>query len=541
MLPVIDTLRINKVDNKLILQLVSPVVLWLTLYIFSTDTSMIFSGDSLEYLRMANNVRNGQLPISDAFMPLYPILLGFISWATGLDLFISVRICNGLTVALLILFTNYIAIKRHHITTVQYVFLNSIFISSTIFLQHSITLMPEILFLSFTLLFLYFIFRFIEVGTPLNFKWVIIFSILALLCWLTKYNGFANLVLLSAVVFISKKNYRGLIFTGSILLINILFYALWLKLKKSQDFLIVSALSNKSIDLDYIKFFTYQIEDLVKSFLIYFGNDRIYIFLKDNHLPLIVNILIVIIGLVGMIYLMILLWRNKNYGTSLIISYILLYVLLLNLRSLPVVKTELNTRTLFYPLFLISTIHLYFAFFYSYGRNGLAIIIKRSVQLSFILITLVQIKRVIGKSIQYNDNMHQLSLLGDPRFDLQDSELMKAVINKTNAQNITLSSVLTNQEKIIGIYNNFIPAGKIPSEEVFNGNRNVIDQSQYMQNQSAADSLLYTGKGILAFFYPRTGPTNPNDLKYIRELDLNRLKLEKYPEGYIISLSRVEN
>lgn len=504
-------------------------------YYYSSSTSMIFGGDTLEYLRMANDVRLGIIPVSDKWMPLYSTFLGIISWLSGFDLFTSARVLNGMVTTTLVIIVNYILLFKSNINWVQYLLSNSLFFASVTYLRQSVTLMPEILFLSATLLFLFLLYKFIESGCPLNYKWLTVISFVICISWLIKYNGFVNLVLFLLALLFSKRSLRAISFATGVVGLNVIFYFIWIKIKDTPEFLLKPAFSGGHAVSSYTDFFKIQINDMAETLLVYFGTDRVYMFLKDHDLSLFVGLSI----LGGLFVLLLLLLvqglKNRNSVLSLITSYIILYLILSNLRSIPVGVSEFNLRTLFYPLFMLTVLYLYLGVYCKYNDSNLSKSLRYFSLISFVAMTFVQVKRTFSESKLFHVNMPNISLLGDKRFDKEKSLLMVSLFKKLEDDNLTINSILTNQEKILGIHNNYIPAGKIPSRDKFNGNRPIIDEQYYLKNKLNADSILYSGKCILAYFYPRTGAVPPTEIDYVNSLDTNRVKIQFYPEGFLIS------
>ena len=194
--------------KKFILKVISIKELKLILYSvfflfvikFLFDFGPFYTSDTIDYLKMANDVSLGFFPHSPSFSPGYPFLIGLIS-----KLFVSSGIKSVFYLVFIFIFLSvfitYRIVKliyRDSTFTFQKgAFISFVFLSHWAIFKILITAHADALFL--VLLLVYFLFLFLWLST-FKVKWFIFTTFFAGMCIWIKYNG---LILIPFLIFSS--------------------------------------------------------------------------------------------------------------------------------------------------------------------------------------------------------------------------------------------------------------------------------------------------------------------------------------------------
>ncbi len=235
--------------------------------------------------------------------------------------------------------------------------------------------------------------------------------------------------------------------------------------------------------------------------------------------------------------------KNRNYFRFVLYLFVTNYLILLFLRSVPYLKSEVNTRTILYVLiflqldmgiFLVNALKKLSTKKTKYIIKNLLVIFLLG---GFILIQTFRFSRIC---FEYNLNMHNISDLADARFKIKTSELLSRMFEVLNINKLTIYNVVTNKEKILGTYTkDYKELMEIPSSIVFNGNHDIVNKSVFDFQKKQMDSLFLTGKKIIIVFNPRTKVLNHLENEYIKSLNKNDYKIEYFKEGYLAYASNI--
>ena len=171
------------------------ILLPLLVYLLCSRWELIYTNDSFQYLKMAYLFSNGQLPLTDKWMPLYSIFIGLVHIITKLSLLQSAYIVN-VSFFLLTLTLLSQMIKSIHETKYAFFMLACCLIPlNKYFITSSVTIMGELPMLFWTILF---IIQFNK--TIIHQNWSIgnitLLSCIILCSIFTKYNGLILFVMM---------------------------------------------------------------------------------------------------------------------------------------------------------------------------------------------------------------------------------------------------------------------------------------------------------------------------------------------------------
>jgi hypothetical protein len=137
--------------------------------------------------------------------------------------------------------------------------------------------------------------------------------------------------------------------------------------------------------------------------------------------------------------------------------------------------------------------------------------------------------------------MDKVSDFADERFKNNSTNMTSIALNYAEFNKIPFENILTNKEKILGLYNNYKPLGKIPSRYVFNGNRNNIDTIQFLEKSIIADENFTNGKSFLLIYNSRSQKANLESYEYLSRFNSENLLINEFKDGYIVKYKELKD
>jgi hypothetical protein len=422
---------------------------------------MIFSGDSIEYLEMANQLNRGSFPKSNMWMPLYPIMIWLTSKLFFVDLMVGAKLYHLFISSFLVLAYNKMFVQKQTNNTIDRIILNAPIFAFLIFLEQSITLMAEFQFLIITLTFFYYIGNILIKQKPND---VYRAAFLVILSILTKYNGFVNfavLVLVLIYVFPIKRAI-GLLMISTLFLVIV--YGSWLKYKPGGDFLIGAV---EVLEVDYWQTYIEITKDYCLSTSKYFLPFRLNEIVKSIVPEIIMTFLFTLLYLAASIYVFFSFLKRRMTLNKFLIAFTIIYSALFILRSLPLGKNETNTRTLFYVLF----IGTYLLSIYAIKTKSLT---KKTIILILPLLSFMKVVNTLP--LIY---INGIGPLANKEYNV-NSLTIKTMLAIKDSLALQANQIYSNEHKILSLFCDYNKVAQLPKSRQFAGN-------YYNDNQEAFD------------------------------------------------------
>ena len=511
---------INKIKDNF--YIVIPLFLWVVLYLGATNVAMIFSGDTSEYLGMANQLNEGKLfPSSTAWMPLYPYMIWITSKIFILDLLTAAKVYNLFLGSFFVVVYNLFFVRNSTIDFVERLLLNIPLFLSAALMSSFVSIMAEAQFLIISLTLLYLSNKIIETN---NKNYIILASLMGTLSIMTKYNGFANIIFLIVVLFYTFR-LKSIPYILLVLFLAMGFYIPYLMHKPGGDFL-VGGLELR--DTDYWGTLKMMSNDLLIAVADYSLPFRIREYIKDalNMTPL--YWISIVVYIIGAFWLFTNFLKKKANLTVILITYCYFYFTMMVVRWLPMGVSEINTRTCLYIFYILSFLMVRY------------LVLKKDVLKICVLIIL----SFLGISANFS-NVKSLYLNGNGR--LADAEfksnapMVKIIKDLVLKRNLCSDDIFSNQSSILSLYTNFKSPNDLPTYRRFMGNSYENNYEMFkIQEKDFMKSLDSFGKKswLIAYFF-----MNPNHPRF-DSLQLNLVRSFKKrndvdffqtTHGYIIS------
>jgi hypothetical protein len=471
--------------------IILTLLLWIVLFLILTNVNLIFSGDSIEYLNMAQQINDSKFPVSKMWMPLYPIMIWLTAKLFFVNLLIGAKIYHLIITTTLLFVYIKLFIDRKLLFTWKYMIMISPIFCYYSFLIESITIMAEIQFLFLLILILHLVIKYFH--EPIRNLFVII-NCLILLSIFTKYNGFVFLLFFVVVVFYKNDLFKALKLSFYCLIFNGFFYLLWLKIKPGGDFLMVSfKFNNYHLLIDIVK-------DYYLSLFKYFTPFRISRYFENIVIQN--SFLLFLIFLAFSFFLLLIMavkfYKKKLSENNLILILIFCYSLLLVFRQYCSGINEIDTRTLFYVLFLLS---------FLIARN----LIKKN----YFFMKLLYIFPIMG-TLQVLNSLPNQFKTGSGALVIQEfqenSPMIKVFKNKLKELKLRPQQIYSNENKIISIYTGFNKVCELPQSMQFSGNEYVYDEQIFEKEK--ADLLFQIANNNWLIIYKNLDKEHPRyDIK----------------------------
>lgn len=499
-----------------------PLILLPLLFFFVCSRwELIYTNDSFQYLKMAYLFSNGELPLTDKWMPLYSVLIGLVHNITNLSLLQSTFMVNlsffVLTLALLSQ-----VIKSIHPTRYAFFILAFCLIAlNKYFITSSVTIMGELPMLFWTLLF------FIQFNKMIvNKNWItsniILLSCIILCSIFTKYNGMILFIMMIIGILIYDNTAKKYIHIAVSSLIVLTPYIIWSRLKSKEDVILTAIAKNSFIDNVFI-----NLQDLFKTLIEFFFNENIY--MKMNvRIPDYYQITLMVIILSITSIKLYQEFRSKQESIGMILlSFSLFYITSLLVLLSTAGVNEMNTRTLLYPLITL-TIYL---FTLLKKENNKAVI--RYSTLSFILII------ICFNGFKLLDNANKLYTSGSGSLNQdycknqgQTLDFIKTYIhqNQLNPQQIH-----TNENKLLPIYFDYSIMTALPTNSAWKGNYQVDKSNEEIDKEiNILTEQISREKHVICFL----GKQHKRiyNLHYEKHFtDSSQFKIYQFTDGFIIT------
>ena len=450
---------------------------------------MNWGGDSIEYLKLSHKMENGEFPLSANWMPLYSVNIYFVSFIFNSDLINSAKINNLFLGIFFIYMFNIYFVLKHSKSILSFIILNTSIFSYSYFLLQSITIMADFQYLVFTVIQLL-----IMSNLPsnnFNSRDLLKVILLAVLSFMTKYNGIINIAILGLYFLVNIRNISWK-YIVILLFAIVLFYIPWLIYKPGEDFLFKT-----SNEFNFLKIYN-EINnfsrDSIVSFFKYFSTYSIGKFVERNALRFPGFLLFALCNIISLHYFLKKIFFSNlkfQFGfINLTFLFILFYVDLIFVRQINGDISEINTRTLFVILFLISMVFSVY-------------LVKESLNkyLKSIIVMLVLISTYSCFNYCYSTSINGIGELAENKFNNQVNSMFD-YCKKLNSYNLKLYS---NEPKIVSLMNNYVNVNEFPSVWQFKGNYYTKDPLVFeiesrallrvMKNESCAVIYFYMNKG----------------------------------------------
>lgn len=511
---------INKIKD--IFYIVIPLFLWVVLYLGATNVAMIFSGDTSEYLAMANQLNEGKLfPSSTSWMPLYPFMIWLTSKIFILDFLTAAKVYNLFLGSLFVVVYNLFFVRNLTIDFFERLLLNIPLFSSAVLMSSFVSIMAEAQFLIITLTLLYLSNKIIETN---NKNYIILASVMATLSIMTKYNGFANIIFLIAVLFYQFR-LKSIPYILLVLLFAMGFYIPYLMHKPGGDFLVGGI---ELQNLDYWGTLQIMSNDLLISVADYTLPFRIREYIKVA-----LNItsfywISIVVYIIGAFWLLINFLKKKANSTVILITYCYFYFTMMVVRWLPMGISEINTRTSLYIFYILSFLMVRY------------LVLKKDVLQMGVLIFFF----LLGFSANFS-NVKSLYLngtgrLADAKFK-SNAPMVKIIKDMILKRNLCSDDIFSNQSSILSLHTDFKAPNDLPTYRRFRGNSYENNYEMFKtQEKDFMKSVDAIGKKrwLIAYFFTETDHPRFDSLQlnFVRAFKArNDVNFVETIHGYVIS------
>ncbi len=450
---------------------------------------MVFSGDSIEYLEMANQLSNGRFPKSQMWMPLYPLMIWIFSKIFFVDLLLGAKLYHFILSSFFVMSYNKFFVQNQSNNTLNRFILNTPIFAFLIFLEQSITIMAEFQFLVITLMFFYWINKILKEKKSND---VFIATSLVILSIATKYNGFVNFAVLIIVLFYVFPLKRMLILSLISSVSVAISYGSWLLYKPGGDFLIGAV---KVVKVDYCKIYILITKDfflsISKYFLPFQLNESVKLYVPE----LIMTFIITVFFLMSSIYVLFSFIKRRMTLNKFLILFVVIYSGLFILRSLPLGKNETNTRTIFYILFIGTYL------FSSYAISTKSLTKK----ILLLIIPLLGITKVV-KSIP-TMYFEGIGPLANKEYN-GNSVGIRTIMAIKDSLNIEAREIYSNEHKILSLFCDYQKVSELPKSKEFGGNAYFENLQVFdIESKKLLETIENTNKWLLV--YVQLGQDHP--------------------------------
>ncbi len=492
---------------------------------------MGFSGDSIQYLRMANQINNGFIPSSTLWMPLYSTMIWITSKIFVIEILMAAKIYNFLLGLLIIIFYNRLFVFNLTANFTNRLLLNIPIFISQVCLLHFTSIMAEIQFLLLTIILIHSIYKILKFENYLYYVFIACF--VAVLCFMTKYNGSANIAFLGAVLIYKFRweSYKYLLLLFGLVLI---FYLPYLMIKPGSEFLFQSIKIGQENGVDFLNKIISDFFKSVTSYLLPYRINTIIYVLIDKY-PIYIFGYFIYAGIGGFLAKKI--YQGQTTISVIIIAYSFLYITLIVYKYYSWSFNEMNNRTIFYVLFFMSFVVTK----YIVLNQGT---LHKTLYFIFVLICISRTLNAIPNMFTKGNGR-----LAEPALQI-DSPIILAMKDIIKKKEIKSEQIFSNEHAVLAIHTNFDPIGELPSSRIFLGN-NYLTDSILFSNQLRNFCKVQNKKKwlIVYFLLPKTHPRFDSYLhNYIIEMiNTKKFVTIKTFQGYciypkcIVENDRLEN
>ena len=497
------------------------ILLPLFVYFLCSRWELIYTNDSFQYLKMAYLFSNGQLPLTDKWMPLYSIFIGLVHITTKLSLLQSAYIVN-VSFFLLTLSLLSQMIKSVHETKYAIFMLACCLIPlNKYFITSSVTIMGELPMLFWTILF---IIQFNK--TIIHQNWSIgnitLLSCIILCSIFTKYNGLILFIMMILGILIyditSKKYFKVLI--GSFIILTP--YVIWSRLKSKEDVILTAIAKNSFIDNVFI-----NLHDLFKTLIEFLFNENIYMRI-NTRIP--GNYQIALMAMVLVIFTIRLYQEFKSKQNSIgliLLGFSLFYIASLLILLSTAGVNEMNTRTLLYPLITV----IIYLFTLIKKENSKAVM--RYSTVSFIII----ITLFNGSKLLENTRKLYTSGSGTLNQDFckNQNQTLDFIKEYTHQYKLSPQQIHTNENKLLPIYFDYSIMAPLPTNSTWKGNYQVDKSNEEINTEVKLLSQLISRENHVICFLGKQHNII-FQLHYEQHfIDSTQFKIHQFTDGFIIT------
>lgn len=489
--------------------------LWIILIYVATNNSMFWSGDSVEFLCMMEQIKKGSFPSSDLWLPFYPLCVGLISKITDLDFFGSARLFSIGTSTTIVFFYNQYFVVNKSKNWKDLLFLNIPIFSYSFIIESFSFIMAELCFFGLTMAVIYNVIMFNTNNLKSNLYWAYFYAVLSIL---TKLNGFANVIFIT-VFLIIKFRLNAIPKIILFWCVTILVYGIWLFYKPGSDFLTSSIILN---DFDLINSLNIQAFDLSKALIKYMLPYRLskeVISLLNPDFRFVHVIFYFICTVVVGFYVLREILNNKIKNDLLILIFAILFITLTVFRQVFSNIFEINQRTVFYAFFLFTV----FIAAKVMNKKRLKILVSLFGVIGFIA-TLNTVKSMNEKGDIY---LNQKSKFSD------DSELILKFRGLRNNETL----IFSNEHKILTVKNYYTRVSELPESRIFMGNFYKEDSLNFENEKNKFFNQIDSKPFVIVFYFlskdhPRF---DQKQLVFVNQLkQMGRNKFYENKDGLII-------
>lgn len=196
------------------------IFIYSLIIVFSQKNGPVISGDSLQYLSMANKISSCQIPYSDKWLQFYPILISLFNLIFK-DLIYSACFTNLIILSVFIVVLNKLIYNIFRNLKIV-IFLDAVILSDRELYFHSMTIMAELLFITLLAIFFLMVAAIVR-RNNLNDYDILRLMSLSIILFFSKYNAIVVYILAFIVigVYSSKKALHFLFYFFSLIVVKL--------------------------------------------------------------------------------------------------------------------------------------------------------------------------------------------------------------------------------------------------------------------------------------------------------------------------------
>lgn len=491
------------------------------LYLLSYKNGLVFSGDSIQYLKMAYKTSLFQLPVTDKWMPLYSVFIGiFTFW--GINILDAAFIVNLLLYVGVLLLTLYLINLLSTKNSYAIVGMGFLILLNRELLFNSLSIMGELPMFFFILLFFTFLFRYLKNEGKLTIIQTFVLALIVMFSVFTKYNGLVLFILLLYIAAVTNKGRYNMVMKLSIVTFVVFVpYIIWSRIKADND-IVANALASYSFFSNIL----INLKDLTLTFSEFLFIPKVTSFLQTNFSETSLAIVGIVI-LCGFLIVLLIEARKSIKGIGFILtSFVILYLISFLYLSSSTGINEVNQRTLFYPLMILL---VYIIYLFTYVVNQ-----KHKVFLSVIIIILI-----VFNSLKVYQTTKRFVTTGygtlSKDFVLNKNQTLDNSLLLINEKNLVSSQIFTNQHKLLPIYLDFELMNELPTNRQWLGNKNwykddftIINELMELKKKVVFEHglIIYLGNDFLGLYN-----------KYFKSIFDNdpNITIRFYSDGFVIN------
>jgi len=449
--------------NQLLLFL--SLLVFGTLYWYSIQSHLVFGGDTMSYLQMAEQVRLGKAPLSEKWMPLYGTCIGLLAKITG-DILLSAKWVNFMFMLGVVFLVQFFTHKFFPKNKFALIISLLLMLANREFLFHSLNMMAELPMLFFFLWILFLLVHYLSDAIGFTYPRVALLASLSVLGLFTKYNAIIVVLLIIACILFTEQKRKKWKLLGVYIGVIALFYGFWAYVKPGKEVVVTAMFKPELITdfLNYVHYFWIAAIDHFSAPIIASAYAK-----ASPYASLVLSALVTAIGLL-------LIWREYKKKQKISTFWILpIFAWLYAVGFIYIASTtgrfEITLRQCNYPFFVLQY-SMVFVFF-NHNMSPRWGIVLRVLILVFIAFGILKLSGRVKafRTVGYGD-------MAGTTYTPTYYESVRIAMNIIEEKKIPTEKIFTDKHKVLGINFGFKELRKLPTSTYWSANRSYTLQGK---------------------------------------------------------------